>query len=99
LVFFGIAPVSMALMTWPWKLAGMPRWFSREMRLACSCEYTSEPRMATPVTAPISRLVLADEAAMPDRSAGTAFSTDEVTGTTVVPMPMPARLSATISGP
>ena len=81
----------MAVMTWPWKLAGMPRWFSCVMRLACSCEYTSEPRIATPVTAPISRLVLVAEAAMPDRSAGTAVSTDEVTGTTVVPMPMLAR--------
>ena len=27
-------------------------------RLTCSCEYTSEPRIATPVTAPISRLLL-----------------------------------------
>jgi len=55
--------------------------------------------IATAVTAPISRLVLVADAAMPERSAGTAESTEEVTGTTVVPMPMPARESATISGP
>ena len=34
---------------------------------------------------------------MPDRSAGTADSTEEVIGTTVVPMPMPASASATVS--
>ena len=54
--------------------------------------------MATPVTAPISRLVLVAEAAMPERSGGTADSTAEVIGTTVVPMPMPASPSAVIRG-
>ena len=67
-------------------------------KVACSCEYTSEPRIATPVTAPISRLVLVADAAMPDRSAGTADSTEDVIGTTVVPMPIPASASARISG-
>ena len=66
-------------------------------RLVCSCEYTSEPSTATPVTAPISRLVLLADAAMPERSGGTADSTEEVIGTTVVPMPMPASASATVS--
>jgi hypothetical protein len=51
------------------------------------------------VTAPISRLVLVAEAAMPDRSGGTADSADEVIGTTVVPMPTPASPSVTVSGP
>jgi hypothetical protein len=50
-----------------------------------------------PGDAPISRLVLLADAAMPDRSAGTADSTEEVIGTTVVPMPMPASASATVS--
>ena len=63
------------------------------------CEYTSEPSTATPVTAPISRLVLVADAAMPERSAGTAASTAEVMGTTVVPMPIPASPNATTSSP
>ena len=79
--------------------AGTPSWFICVTRLACSCEYTSEPSTATPVTAPISRLVLLADAAMPERSAGTADSTEEVIGTTVVPMPMPASASASVSGP
>src|SRR5690349_19497830 len=87
----------MALMTRPWKDLGTPRWFICATRLTCNCEYTSEPSTATPVTAPISRLVLLADAAMPDRSAGTADSTEEVIGTTVVPMPMPATASATVS--
>ena len=49
------------------------------------------------MTAPISRLVLVADAAIPERSAGTADSTAEVIGTTVVPMPMPATHSATVS--
>ena len=77
----------------------MPRWCSCAVRLERSWEITSEPSTATPVTAPISRLVLAAEAAMPERSGGTAASTEEVIGTTVVPMPIPASASATISGP
>src|SRR5260370_11908075 len=56
------------------------------------------PRMAMPVTAPNSRLVFVADAASPDRSAGTAPSTDEVTGTTQVPMPTPANPSAAASG-
>ena len=52
-----------------------------------------------PATVPISRLVLVADAAMPERSGGTAESTDEVTGTTVVPKPMPASASTATSGP
>ena len=59
-----------------------------------SWEKTRAPRMEAPATAPISLLVLAAEAAMPDRSGGTASSTAAVTGTTVMPMPMPARARA-----
>ena len=40
-----------------------------------------------PVTAPNSRLVFVADAAIPDRSAGTAPSTDEVTGSSEVPVP------------
>ena len=67
------------------------RWL---LRLALSLENTSAPRTAAPQTAPISRLVLAADAAMPDRSGGTASSTAEVTGTTVMPMPIPASARA-----
>ena len=55
-----------------------------------SLALTMEPRMATPNTAPISRLVLVAEAAMPDRSGGTTVSGTDVTGTSNMPMPMPA---------
>ena len=48
------------------------RWLVRE---ALSCENTSAPRIATPVTAPISRLVLVAEAAIPERSGTTTLST------------------------
>jgi len=60
---------------------------------ALSWAKTSAPRTETPVTAPISRLVLAADAAMPDRSGGTAPSTAVVIGTTVIPMPIPASAS------
>ena len=59
-----------------------------------SWEKTRAPRIEAPATAPISLLVLAADAAMPDRSGGTASSTAAVTGTTVMPMPTPARARA-----
>src|SRR5260370_5146705 len=59
---------------------------------------TTAPRMAMPVTAPNSRLVFVADAAIPDRSAGTAPSTEEVTGTAQVPMPTPANPTAAASG-
>ena len=48
-------------------------------------------QIATPKTAPISRLVLVAEAAMPDRSGGTTVSGTDVTGTSSMPMPMPGQ--------
>jgi hypothetical protein len=77
----------------------MPKCGNCSVRPERSWEVTSAPRMATPVTAPISRLVLTAQAAMQDRSGGTADSTAEVIGTTVVPMPTPASPSVTVSGP
>ena len=53
--------------------------------------------VATPSTAPISRLVLAADAAIPERSGGTADSAAEVIGTTVAPTPMPVTASAAAS--
>ena len=86
-------------MTIDWKLAGMPRCWSLPVRSDLSCELTSAPSTATPVTAPISRLVLlVADAAMPERSGGTAVRTEEVIGTTVIPMPRPVRASAAASG-
>jgi len=76
----------------------MPRCLSLLIRSECSCALTSAPRIATPVTAPISRLVFVAEAAMPDRSGGTADSADEVIGTTVVPTPRPVSARARASG-
>ena len=46
--------------------------------------------MATPNTAPISLLVLVAEAAIPERSGGTTVRGTEVTGTSSMPMPIPA---------
>src|SRR6202042_324458 len=88
----GTPPVSTAWMTIDWKLAGMPRCFSLLVRLDRNCALTSAPRTATPITAPISRLVLVAEAAMPDRAGGTADSASEGIGTTVAPIPR--RVSA-----
>ena len=85
-------------MTIDWKLAGMPRCFSLLVRLDRSCALTSAPRIATPITAPISRLVLVAEAAMPDRAGGTADRAAEVIGTTVAPMPRPVSARAAASG-
>ena len=53
------------------------------------------PRMATPATAPSSRLVLLVEAAMPECSAGTLVRADDVTGTMTIPKPMPATPGST----
>ncbi len=85
-------------MTIDWKLGGMPRCLSLPVRSDLSCALTSAPRTATPVTAPISRLVLVADAAMPERSGGTTVRTDDVMGTTVMPMPSPVRASAAASG-
>jgi hypothetical protein len=93
----GTVPVSIALMTMDWKLAGMPSWCSRLIRSACSWELTSAPSTATPTTAPISRLVLAADAAIPERSGGMADSAEAVIGTTVAPIPMPVSASAAAS--
>ena len=59
---------------------------------------TRAPSTATPVTAPTSRLVLVNEAAMPERSGGTADSAEDVMGTTVAPIPIPVSARAASSG-
>ena len=91
----GVWPVSMPLMTYGAKAVRCMD-ASSEVTPATSREETRHPSIATPVTAPISRLVFAADAAIPDRSGGTAFSTDVVIGTTVMPMPMPASARETI---
>src|SRR6202453_1852634 len=83
-IVFGIWAVSSAVITVCWKALGTPRWFIWLISRLLSWELTSEPSSATPVAAPITRLVLAMDAAMPERSAGTADMTAEVIGTTVV---------------
>ena len=69
-------PVSIVLITIAWKVSGMCRCVQLAVRLDRSCAFTSAPRIATPVTAPISRLVFVADAAMPERSGGTADSAD-----------------------
>ena len=49
-----------------------------------------DPRMATPVTAPSSRAVLIVEAATPEFAAGMLIRAVALTGTTMMPKPMPA---------
>src|ERR1700735_195389 len=71
----------------------MPMAFSRLIRLTVSWPLTIEPRMATPATAPSSRLVLVADAAMPECSPGTEDRADEVTGTMAMPNPIPAMAS------
>src|SRR5258708_28719690 len=73
------------------KVAGMCRPFMLAVRLDLSWAFTSAPRIATPVTAPISRLVFVADAAIPERSGGTADSAEGATGTTLGPTPMPTR--------
>ena len=73
--------------------------FSRAARSPVSLALTIAPRMATPKTAPISRLVLVADAAMPERSGGTTVSGVEVTGTRAMPKPMPAMGSTQPSVP
>ena len=94
----GTPPDSTALITIDWNGAGTPSSLSRAVRSVLSWVYVTAPSTATPVTAPISRLVLAADAAVPAERSGMADSTDEVTGTTVMPMPMPASANAIASG-
>src|SRR5215472_2692105 len=79
-------------------LLGRPRRFRLATSAVCSFPITMAPRIATPMTAPTSRLVFVVDAAMPERSGGTTASTDEVMGTTQEPMPIPVSASADASG-
>jgi len=81
-------------MTRFWKLGGMPRALSRAANWPVSFELTMEPSTATPKTAPISRLVLVTDAAMPECSGRTTVRGVEVTGTSMMPNPTPAMVSA-----
>src|ERR1700730_512163 len=64
---------------------------------AVSWPFTIAPRIATPNTAPGSRLVLVAEAARPECSGGIASSTALVTGTSAIPKPAPAIASDQLS--
>src|SRR5262245_10575720 len=81
-----------------WMFLGRPSAFRLATRAVWSLPITMAPRIATPITAPTSRLVFVVDAAMPDRSGGTTASTDEVIGTTQAPMPIPVSASAAVSG-
>src|SRR5262249_34309892 len=59
---------------------------------------TMAPSIATPITAPTSRLVFVVDAAMPERRGGTTASTDDLIGTTQGPMPIPVSARAAASG-
>ena len=56
-----------------------------------SCPFTIDPRIATPATAPSSRLVLTAEEAIPEFAAGRLESAVAFTGTMTMPKPIPAR--------
>ncbi len=91
-------PVSTPLITIGWMLFGRPSAFRLATSAVCSLPITMAPRIATPITAPTSRLVFVVDAAMPERSAGITASTEDVIGTTQAPMPMPVSASAAASG-
>src|SRR5215469_5687613 len=93
----GVNPVSTPWITKCAMLCGKPSWCNLAMMFAESLADTSAPSTATPATAPTSRLVLVVDAAMPDRSAGTADSAEDVAGTTVPPIPMPVSDKAAAS--
>src|SRR5215469_11123351 len=94
----GVLPLSTALITYCWSPLLIPSCCIRAAMSELSRAATSAPSTATPVTAPISLLVLVADAAMPDRSGGTEVRADDVAGTTVLPTPIPARASAAASG-
>src|SRR5258708_31688706 len=94
----GSWPVRTPLITTDCRTLGRPRWVRLATSAVRSFPITTAPRIATPMTAPTSRLVLVVEAAMPERSGGTAASTEEVIGTTQVPMPMPVSARAPARG-
>ena len=94
----GTSPVSTPRMTTAWMTAGSPSACNWPAMLVLSCPLTRAPSTATPVTAPTSRLVLVAEAAMPDRSGGTADSAADVIGTTVAPIPIPVSARETSNG-
>src|SRR5215475_11676057 len=94
----GVLPLSTALMTKRWRPLLMPSACILAEMSELSRAATSAPSTATPVTAPISRLVFVADAAMPDRSGGTDDKAEDVAGTTVLPTPMPHSASAAASG-
>src|SRR5215472_3195772 len=94
----GSLPVSTPLITMGWMYLGRWRWVRLATSAVFSFPITMAPRIATPATAPTSRLVFVAAAAMPERSGGTTASTDEVIGTTQDPMPIPVTASAAASG-
>src|SRR5580704_14485481 len=76
----GSWPVRTPLITIGWMALGSPSRVRLATSAVCSLPITIAPRIATPITAPTSRLVFVLEAAIPDRSGGTAARTDEVIG-------------------
>src|SRR5580693_9457992 len=62
----------------------------RCVRFTVSCPFTIDPNIATPATAPSSRLVLTAEDAMPEFAAGRLDSAVAFTGTMTMPKPTPA---------
>src|SRR5215470_2402783 len=94
----GSRPVRTPLITMGWMYFGRCSWVRLATSAVFSFPITMAPRIATPATAPTSRLVFVAEAAMPERSGGTTASTDEVIGTTQAPMPIPVSASAAASG-
>src|SRR5215467_8068318 len=94
----GSLPVSTPLITMGWMYLGRWSWVRLATSAVFSFPITMAPRIATPATAPTSRLAFVAAAAMPERSGGTTASTDEVIGTTQEPIPMPVTARAAASG-
>src|SRR5215469_11447767 len=71
----GSLPVSTPLITMGWMYLGRWSWVRLATSAVFSFPITMAPRIATPATAPTSRLVFVADAAMPERSGGTTAST------------------------
>ncbi len=75
----------------------MPSSVKRWARPTVRLPLTSEPSTATPTTEPSSRLVVVADAAIPECAGGITARATDVIGTTAMPNPKPARVSATAS--
>ncbi len=86
----GTVPWVTAWMTIELNCVRIPSACNLAFRFGVRWAFTIAPTIATPKTAPSSRLVFVAEAAIPECSRGIELNTVVVTGTSAMPKPMPA---------